>query len=67
MSMTPDKDQKNQQHTPCPMCGGENATLDHWNGGWTEIECQKCGGGLFYLWVRGDKPCTKSLKICHPL
>lgn len=52
--------------TNCPMCGAKNsATLNHWNGGWTDIECNKCGGGTFYLWVRGETPCTRSLTMLH--
>lgn len=47
----------------CPMCGGKNcATLDQPNGGWTDINCEECGGGTFYLWMRGEKPCTVSLR-----
>lgn len=49
----------------CPMCGAEGATLDQPNGGWTDIKCEECGGGVFYLWIRGE-PCTKSIKICNP-
>jgi hypothetical protein len=50
----------------CPMCGGEkSATLNHWNGGWTDINCNKCGGGCFYLWIRSETPCTHSLTMLH--
>ena len=50
----------------CPMCGAkDSATLDQPNGGWTDIDCDKCGGGTFYLWIRGEKPCTASLRILH--
>lgn len=52
--------------TNCPMCGAKNsATLNHWNGGWTDIKCAECGGGTFYLWIRGEKPCTASLTMLH--
>jgi ribosomal protein S27E len=51
--------------TNCPMCGKESATLNHWNGGWTDIKCAECGGGTFYLWVRGETPCTQSLTLLH--
>lgn len=50
----------------CPMCGADNsAKLDQPNGGWTQIECNQCGGGVFYLWIRAEKPCTRSLKILN--
>jgi predicted nucleic-acid-binding Zn-ribbon protein len=52
--------------TNCPMCGGKkSATLDNWNGGWTDIQCSECGGGTFYLWSRAEKPCTHSLTMLH--
>lgn len=50
----------------CPMCGEDkSATLDHRNGGWTQIKCSRCGGGRFYLWIRGETPCTHSLAMLH--
>ena len=50
----------------CPMCGGnKSATLDHHNGGWTQIECSECDGGHFYLWIRGERACTRSLTMLH--
>jgi len=50
----------------CPMCGKrKSATLDHHNGGWTQIECSGCGGGHFYLWIRGEGACTRSLTMIH--
>lgn len=50
----------------CPMCGNDkSATLDHRNGGWTQIKCNRCGGGRFYLWIRGEKMCTQSLTMLH--
>lgn len=50
----------------CPMCGARNsATLDQPNGGWTDIDCDECDGGIFYLWIRGEKPCTASLRILN--
>jgi DNA-directed RNA polymerase subunit RPC12/RpoP len=50
----------------CPMCGSKNgAELNQPNGGWTDIDCDDCGGGTFYLWARSEKPCTASLKILH--
>jgi hypothetical protein len=50
----------------CPMCGAtEAAALDHHNGGWTEIDCEKCDGGRFYLWVRSDKPGMRSITISN--
>jgi len=54
------------QKETCPMCGEkDSATLDHHNGGWTKIECDECRGGLFYLWIRSDKPCTRSLTMLN--
>jgi hypothetical protein len=50
----------------CPICGSKNgAELNQLNGGWTDIDCDDCGGGIFYLWIRNEKPCTASLKITH--
>jgi hypothetical protein len=50
----------------CPMCGTKNsATLNQPNGGWTDIKCNECGGGTFYLWIRGENPCTQSLMMIH--
>jgi transcription elongation factor Elf1 len=50
----------------CPMCGAKNsATLSQPNGGWTNIKCNECGGGTFYLWIRAETPCTRSLTMLH--
>jgi hypothetical protein len=50
----------------CSMCGAKNsATLNQPNGGWTDIDCSECGGGIFYLWIRGEKTCTRSLTMIH--
>jgi hypothetical protein len=49
----------------CPMCGAKNsATLNQPNGGWTDINCNECNGGRFYLWIRGTR-CTDSLTMLH--
>ena len=47
----------------CPICGAnETAILHHHNGGLTEIDCEKCDGGIVD-WLRSDKPCTRSITI----
>jgi hypothetical protein len=58
-------EKKQEQVCPyCPMCGEHDcATVDHWNGGWTQITCPKCGGGVRFLWIRGGEPCTRSITL----
>ena len=63
---TPSPEESSVVAEYCPICGSKNgAKLNQPNGGWTDIDCDDCGGGTFYLWVRSEKPCTASLKITH--